>query len=123
MLEFGGGLIINIVLMLGIIVNCGFDQVYYNCFKVGVIYLLKSLVMEWVGKGICVNFISLGYIVMLMNICLEMVYQICEFESQMLMQWMVKVEEMVGLVLFFVSDVVLFCIGVDLVVDGGFVCW
>jgi NAD(P)-dependent dehydrogenase (short-subunit alcohol dehydrogenase family) len=36
---------------------------------------------------------------------------------------MASVEEMVGPAIFLVSQASSFCTGVDLLVDGGFVCW
>ena len=123
MLESGGGSIINIASMSGIIVNRGLDQAHYNCSKAGVIHLSKSLAMEWVSKGIRVNSISPGYTATPMNTRPEMVHQTREFESQTPMQRMAKVEEMAGPALFLASDAASFCTGVDLVVDGGFVCW
>ncbi|MDM4773899.1 SDR family oxidoreductase [Klebsiella pneumoniae] len=123
MLESGGGSIINIASMSGIIVNRGLDQAHYNCSKAGVIHLSKSLAMEWVGKGIRVNSISPGYTATPMNTRPEMVHQTREFESQTPMQRMAKVEEIAGPALFLASDAASFCTGVDLVVDGGFVCW
>ncbi|SSL00426.1 short chain dehydrogenase [Klebsiella pneumoniae] len=87
------------------------------------IHLSKSLAMEWVGKGIRVNSISPGYTATPMNTRPEMVHQTREFESQTPMQRMAKVEEMAGPALFLASDAASFCTGVDLVVDGGFVCW
>lgn len=123
MQEFGGGSIINIASMSGIIVNRGLDQAHYNSSKAGVIHLSKSLAMEWVGKGIRVNSISPGYTATPMNTRPEMVHQTREFESQTPIQRMAKVEEMAGPALFLASDAASFCTGVDLVVDGGFVCW
>lgn len=108
---------------VGIIVNRGLDQAHYNCSKAGVIHLSKSLAMEWVDKGIRVNSISPGYTATPMNTRPEMVHQTREFESQTPMQRMAKVEEMAGPALFLASDAASFCTGVDLVVDGGFVCW
>ena len=123
MQETGGGSIINIASMSGIIVNRGLDQAQYNCSKAGVIHLSKSLAMEWIGKGIRVNSISPGYTATPMNTRPEMVHQTREFESQTPIQRMAKVEEMAGPALFLASDAASFCTGVDLVVDGGFVCW
>jgi NAD(P)-dependent dehydrogenase (short-subunit alcohol dehydrogenase family) len=123
MQETGGGSIINIASMSGIIVNRGLDQAHYNCSKAGVIHLSKSLAMEWIGKGIRVNSISPGYTATPMNTRPEMVHQTREFESQTPIQRMAKVEEMAGPALFLASDAASFCTGVDLVVDGGFVCW
>ncbi|PLO89450.1 short chain dehydrogenase, partial [Klebsiella pneumoniae] len=64
-----------------------------------------------------------GYTATPMNTRPEMVHQTREFESQTPMQRMAKVEEMAGPALFLASDAASFCTGVDLVVDGGFVCW
>jgi NAD(P)-dependent dehydrogenase (short-subunit alcohol dehydrogenase family) len=36
---------------------------------------------------------------------------------------MATVEEIVGPVVFLLSDAAGFCTGVDLLVDGGFTCW
>jgi NAD(P)-dependent dehydrogenase (short-subunit alcohol dehydrogenase family) len=123
MAECGGGSIINIASMSGIIVNRGLEQAHYNSSKAGVIHLSKSLAMEWVGKNIRVNSISPGYTATPMNTRPEMVHQTREFESQTPMQRMAKVEEMAGPALFLASKAASFCTGVDLVVDGGFICW
>ncbi|MCT4708568.1 SDR family oxidoreductase [Enterobacteriaceae bacterium H16N7] len=123
MLESGGGSIINIASMSGIIVNRGLEQAHYNSSKAGVIHLSKSLAMEWVSKNIRVNSISPGYTATPMNTRPEMVHQTKEFESQTPIQRMAKVEEMAGPAIFLASDAASFCTGVDLVVDGGFVCW
>ncbi|EEC0296678.1 SDR family oxidoreductase [Salmonella enterica subsp. enterica] len=123
MTKCGGGSIINIASMSGIIVNRGLDQAHYNSSKAGVIHLTKSLAMEWIEKGIRVNSISPGYTATPMNTRPEMVHQTREFESQTPIQRMARVEEMAGPAIFLASDAASFCTGVDLVVDGGFVCW
>ncbi|HIH9463493.1 TPA: SDR family oxidoreductase [Klebsiella variicola subsp. variicola] len=74
-------------------------------------------------KRVRVNSISPGYTATPMNTRPEMVHQTREFESQTPMQRMAKVEEIAGPALFLASDAASFCTGVDLVVDGGFVCW
>ncbi|WP_409520279.1 SDR family oxidoreductase [Pseudescherichia sp.] len=123
MLESGGGSIINIASMSGVIVNRGLEQAHYNCSKAGVIHLSKSLAMEWAEKNIRVNTISPGYTATPMNTRPEMVHQTKSFESQTPMQRMAKVEEMAGPAIFLAADASSFCTGVDLLVDGGFVCW
>lgn len=123
MLENGGGSIINIASMSGVIVNRGLEQAHYNCSKAGVIHLSKSLAMEWTDKNIRVNSISPGYTATPMNTRPEMVHQTKEFESQTPMQRMAKVQEMAGPAIFLASDAASYCTGVDLLVDGGFVCW
>ncbi|MBJ7556921.1 SDR family oxidoreductase [Marinomonas spartinae] len=119
----GGGSIVNIASMSGIIVNRGLEQAHYNTSKAGVIHLSKSLAMEWVTKNIRVNSISPGYTATPMNTRPEMVHQTQQFEEQTPMGRMAKVEEMAGPAIFLASDASSFCTGVDLLVDGGFVCW
>ena len=123
MLAHGYGSIINIATMSGSIVNRGLQQVHYNSSKAGVIHLTKSLAMEWVDRGVRVNSISPGYTATPMNTRPEMVHQTKVFESQTPMQRMASVDEMVGPGIFLASDASTYCTGVDLIVDGGFVCW
>ena len=92
--------------------------VFYYIFN-----LVVAVAMEWIEKGIRVNSISPGYTATPMNTRPEMVHQTREFESQTPIQRMAKVEEMAGPALFLASDAASFCTGVDLVVDGGFICW
>jgi NAD(P)-dependent dehydrogenase (short-subunit alcohol dehydrogenase family) len=124
MLSHGqGGSIINIASMSGVIANRGLTQVHYNSSKAGVIHLTKSLAMEWVDRGIRVNAISPGYTATPMNTRPEMVDRMAVFESQTPMQRSATVTEMVGPAIFLASDASSYCTGVDLLVDGGFVCW
>jgi NAD(P)-dependent dehydrogenase (short-subunit alcohol dehydrogenase family) len=122
MQETGGGSIINIASMSGIIVNRGLDQAHYNCSKAGLFICRKAWRWSGLAKG-SGNSISPGYTATPMNTRPEMVHQTREFESQTPIQRMAKVEEMAGPALFLASDAASFCTGVDLVVDGGFVCW
>ncbi|AEF54073.1 SDR family oxidoreductase [Marinomonas posidonica] len=123
LMEKTGGSIVNIASMSGVIVNRGLEQAHYNTSKAGVIHLTKSLAMEWVDKGIRVNSISPGYTATPMNTRPEMIHQTKEFERQTPMGRMARVEEMAGPAIFLSSDAASFCTGVDLLVDGGFVCW
>jgi len=45
------------------------------------------------------------------------------FEADTPMGRMANVDELVGPAIFLSSQAASFCTGVDLVVDGGFVCW
>ncbi len=121
--KSGGGSIVNIASMSGVIVNRGLEQAHYNTSKAGVIHLTKSLAMEWVDKNIRVNSISPGYTATPMNTRPEMIHQTKEFERQTPMGRMARVDEMAGPAIFLCSDAASFCTGVDLLVDGGFVCW
>jgi NAD(P)-dependent dehydrogenase (short-subunit alcohol dehydrogenase family) len=123
MLSNGGGAIVNIASMSGVIVNRGLLQAHYNSAKAAVIHLSKSLAMEWVGRGIRVNSISPGYTATPMNTRPEMAHQFARFEADTPLARMATVDEIAGPVVFLLSDAASFCTGVDLLVDGGFVCW
>jgi NAD(P)-dependent dehydrogenase (short-subunit alcohol dehydrogenase family) len=118
-----GGAIVNIASMSGTIVNRDLLQVHYNASKAAVIHLSKSLAMEWAPRGIRVNSISPGYTATPMNTRPEVAEQVKRFEADTPMGRMAAPEEMVGPAVFLLSEAASFCTGVDLIVDGGFVCW
>lgn len=117
------GSIINIASMSGSIVNRGLKQVHYNSSKAGVIHLTKSLAMEWAEYGVRVNSISPGYTKTPMNLRPEMVDQVKIFENDTPMKRMASPDEIVGPAIFLATESSSFCTGIDLIVDGGFVCW
>jgi NAD(P)-dependent dehydrogenase (short-subunit alcohol dehydrogenase family) len=123
LLANGGGAIVNIASMSGTIVNRGIPQVHYNASKAGVIQLTKSLAMEWADRAIRVNCISPGYTATPMNRRPEVAEQVKQFEADTPLGRMATVDELVGPAVFLLSDAASFCTGVDLIVDGGFVCW
>jgi NAD(P)-dependent dehydrogenase (short-subunit alcohol dehydrogenase family) len=123
LLANGGGAIVNIASMSGTIVNRGIPQVHYNASKAGVIQLTKSLAMEWADRGVRVNCISPGYTATPMNTRPEVADQVRQFEHDTPLGRMAAPEEMVGPAVFLLSEAASFCTGVDLIVDGGFVCW
>ena len=123
MLPRKRGSIINIASMSGSIVNRGLLQAHYNTSKAGVIHLTKSLAMEWSNRGLRVNAISPGYTLTPMNLRPEVAEQRKIFERDTPMGRMATVDELVGPAVFLASAASSFCTGVDLIVDGGFVCW
>jgi len=123
MLTHRRGSIINIASMSGSIVNRGLLQVHYNSSKAAVIHLSKSLAMEWCDRGIRVNSISPGYTLTPMNLRPEVAEQRKIFERDTPIGRMATVDEMVGPAVFLASRASSFCTGIDLLVDGGFVCW
>ncbi len=123
MLPRKRGAIVNIASMSGTIVNRGLRQAHYNASKAGVIHLSKSLAMEWCADGIRVNAISPGYTATPMNTRPEVAEARKQFEADTPMGRMATVDELVGPAIFLVSSAASFCTGVDLIVDGGFVCW
>ena len=123
MLAHKRGSIINIASMSGSIVNRGLLQVHYNGSKAAVIHMSKSLAMEWCDRGIRVNSISPGYTLTPMNLRPEVAEQRKIFERDTPIGRMATVDEMVGPAVFLASRASSFCTGIDLIVDGGFVCW
>jgi NAD(P)-dependent dehydrogenase (short-subunit alcohol dehydrogenase family) len=123
MLPRKQGSIVNIASMSGTIVNRGLLQAHYNSSKAGVIHLSKSLAMEWSDRGVRVNSISPGYTATPMNLRPEVAEQVKRFEADTPLGRMATVDELVGPAVFLSSQAASFCTGVDLVVDGGFVCW
>ncbi|WP_342616504.1 SDR family oxidoreductase [Rhodoferax sp. GW822-FHT02A01] len=123
MLPRKKGSIVNIASMSGSIVNRGLLQAHYNSSKAAVIHMSKSLAMEWSERGIRVNSISPGYTATPMNLRPEVAEQVKIFERDTPLGRMATVDEMVGPAVFLSSRAASFCTGVDLIVDGGFVCW
>ncbi len=123
MLPRRRGSIVNIASMSGSIVNRGLLQAHYNASKAAVIHLSKSLAMEWCERGLRVNSISPGYTMTPMNARPEVAEQCKVFERDTPIGRMATVDEMVGPAVFLSSRAASFCTGVDLIVDGGFVCW
>ncbi|CCV08969.1 2-deoxy-D-gluconate 3-dehydrogenase [Mesorhizobium metallidurans STM 2683] len=123
MLKRRKGSIINIASMSGSIVNRGLTQAHYNSSKAAVIHMSKSLAMEWADRGLRVNVVSPGYTLTPMNRRPEVAEQIKIFERDTPMGRMATPEEMVGPTVFLASRASSFVTGIDLIVDGGFVCW
>ena len=123
MLPRRSGSIINIASMSGTIVNRGLLQAHYNTSKAGVIHLTKSLAMEWSDRSVRVNAISPGYTATPMNSRPEVAEQVKKFEADTPLGRMASVDELVGPAIFLASQAASFCTGIDLIVDGGFVCW
>jgi len=123
MLPRRRGAIVNIASMSGSIVNRGLLQAHYNSSKAAVIHLSKSLAMEWSDRGLRVNSISPGYTATPMNSRPEVAEQVRQFEADTPLGRMASVDELVGPAVFLASRAASFVTGVDLIVDGGFVCW
>ena len=123
MIPRGRGSIINIASMSGTIANRGLKQAHYNSSKAAVIHMSKSLALEWVSHGIRVNAISPGYTLTPMNKRGAVIGQNENFARDTPMGRLAHVDEMVGPAVFLASKASSFVTGIDLIVDGGFVCW
>ena len=123
MLARRKGSIINIASMSGTIVNRGLTQAHYNSSKAAVIHMSRSLAMEWADRGLRVNVVRPGYTLTPMNKRPEVAEEVKIFKRDTPMGRMAAPEEMVGPTVFLASRASSFVTGLDLIVDGGYVCW
>jgi len=122
MIEKGiKGSIINMASMSGSVVNIPQWQASYNASKAGVIHMTRSLAVEWTQYGIRVNSLSPGYIATPMSV---------DTPKELRDAWMPlipahrmgKPEELIGAVIYLAADSSGYTNGIDLIVDGAYVC-
>jgi NAD(P)-dependent dehydrogenase (short-subunit alcohol dehydrogenase family) len=123
MMPHGRGSIINIASMSGTIANRGLKQAHYNSSKAAVIHMTKSLAAEWAEHGIRVNAISPGYTLTPMNRRSAVAGMNEKFAFDTPMGRLAEADEMAGPAIFLASKASSFVTGLDLIADGGFVCW
>ncbi len=124
MLPRKRGTIVNIASMSGTIVNRGIQQVHYNTSKAGVVHLTKCLAVEWSDRGVRVNSISPGYTLTPQTVRPDVPEsKRQQFAADTPLGRMANVDELVGPAVFLSSRAASYCTGLDLLVDGGFVCW
>lgn len=123
MIRNGGGSIVNIASMSATIANRDLYQAHYNSSKAAVKHLGRSLGWEWAPKGVRVNSISPGYTETPMTQRPEQRDAMAGYARDTPMGRNAKPEEMVGPVVFLLSDAASFITGVDLLVDGGWTIW
>lgn len=126
--EGHGGSIINTASMAGQIVNQApmfktMDDSSYGVSKAGVLYFTKHFAAQVIQYGIRVNSISPGYCYSpgLHDSLPDEVIK-CFTKTQPIMR-MMDVEELQGAILFLASDASSYCVGTDLLIDGGHVLW
>jgi len=96
----------------------------YCAAKAGVRQLTKALALEWVPHNIYVNSISPGYITTpITEFILDSPDILAQENSLTPMHRQGQAEEMVGGVLYLVSDASSFTTGQDLIMDGGHTVW
>jgi NAD(P)-dependent dehydrogenase (short-subunit alcohol dehydrogenase family) len=79
--------------------------------------------MEWAESGIRVNAISPGYTRTPMNDRPEVADRLTAYANDTPLHRIAEVGDMVGPAVFLAAPASAFCTGVDLLVDGGYVCW
>lgn len=116
------GSIVCIGSMSGSIVNVPQPQAPYNASKAAVRHLVSSFAVEWAQHNIRVNNISPGYMFTALT------KQIIDNNPDLYRQWtslvpqgkMGRPEDLMGAVVFLLSDASGYVTGADLAVDGGY---
>lgn len=125
MIECGGGVIVNLLLLVGQVVVGGIGV--YGMLKVGIIQFSCIIVVELCLLGICFNMLLFVFVDILMQQIVMVMFDgvlgvggVC-----LMIVWlqgcMVVLEEMVGIVVFLLFDDVLMIIGIIQIVDGGMI--
>ena len=126
MLEQGGGNIVNVASMSGLVVNpLPQQQCAYNSSKAGVIMLTKCMANEWAQRGIRVNAVCPGFTkTPLTQKRLETPNDpaVNKWIGGTPMDRVAEPEEMVGIVLYYASDLAAFTTGTCIPIDGGYTC-
>lgn len=122
-----GGAIINTASINASVVNAGplgvtFDNSAYSVSKAGVLHFTKHFATQVIKYGIRVNAISPGYV--LSDMHSDIPKEVTNFFAHVNpYQRTGKVEEMQGAVLYLASDASTFCVGTNIVIDGGHLCY
>jgi NAD(P)-dependent dehydrogenase (short-subunit alcohol dehydrogenase family) len=123
MLAHGSGAIVNIASMSATIANRGLWQAHYNASKAGVKHLTTTLALEWARRGVRVNSLSPGYIATPMTSGPEWEQKLAGFAEDTPLGRIGNPDDLIGPAIFLLSSAAAFCIGTDLIVDGGFTGW
>lgn len=119
MLEQGAGRIVTIASMSGAhIVNVPQQQVAYNASKGGLVAMTKSLAFEWAPRGVRVNALSPGYVD---TPLLGSKYDLHEqWKAATPLRRFAEPDEVAAAAAWLLSDEAAFCVGTELLMDGGY---
>jgi NAD(P)-dependent dehydrogenase (short-subunit alcohol dehydrogenase family) len=119
MLAQGVGSIVTIASMSGAhIVNVPQRQAAYNASKGGLVALTKSLAFEWAGRGVRVNAVSPGYVdTPLLGSKHELHEQ---WKGATPLRRFAEPWEVAAAAAWLLGDESSFCVGTELLMDGGY---
>jgi NAD(P)-dependent dehydrogenase (short-subunit alcohol dehydrogenase family) len=119
MLQQGSGRIVTIASMSGAhVVNTPQQQVAYNASKGGVVAMTKALAYEWAARGVRVNALSPGYIDTPLLASKADLHQVWKDATPI--GRFAKPAEVAAAVGWLLSDEAAYCIGTEMLMDGGY---
>jgi len=119
MLSQGAGRIVTIASMSGQhIVNVPQQQVAYNASKAGVVAMTKSLAYEWAPRGVRVNALSPGYVDTPLLSNRDDLHE--QWRAGSPLGRFADPREIAAAAAYLLSDEAGFCIGTELLIDGGY---
>lgn len=122
MLEQGSGSIVTIGSMSGnYVVNRPQQQAAYNASKSAVVGFTKSVAAEWASRGVRVNALSPGYIATAMTNARSDLHE--GWLADTPVGRMATPQEAAAAAGWLLSDDAAFCIGTELLMDGGYSLW
>ncbi|MGH3094937.1 MAG: SDR family NAD(P)-dependent oxidoreductase [Streptosporangiales bacterium] len=118
MLAAGAGRIVNVASMGNHVVNFPQKQCAYNASKAAVTALTRTLAVEWGARGVRVNAVSPGYVDT----------SLIETRTDLFTSWregtvagrFATPDEVAGTVGWLLGDEAAYCVGTELVIDGGY---
>ena len=119
MLAQGAGRIVLIASMSGThIVNVPQQQVAYNASKGGLVAMTKSIAYEWIGRGVRVNALSPGYVDTPLLHSKQELHE--QWKSATPVRRFAEPREVAAAVGWLLSDEAAFCVGTEMLMDGGY---
>ena len=119
MLAQGRGRIVTIASMSGAhIVNVPQQQAAYNASKGGLVALTKSLAYEWAPRGVRVNALSPGYVDTPLLGSKGDLHE--QWKASTPLRRFAEPAEIAAAAAWLLSDEAAFCVGTELLMDGGY---
>jgi NAD(P)-dependent dehydrogenase (short-subunit alcohol dehydrogenase family) len=119
MLGQGSGRIVTVASMSGAhIVNVPQQQVAYNASKGGLVAMTKSLAYEWAPRGVRVNALSPGYVDTPLLGSKHELHELWKAATPL--RRFAEPDEVAAAAAWLLSDEAAFCVGTEMLMDGGY---
>jgi NAD(P)-dependent dehydrogenase (short-subunit alcohol dehydrogenase family) len=119
MLDQGAGRIVTVASMSGAhVVNVPQQQVAYNASKGGLVAMTKSLAFEWAPRGVRVNALSPGYVDTPLLGSKHELHEVWKAATPL--RRFAEPDEVAAAAAWLLSDEAAFCVGTEMLMDGGY---